>query len=142
MLNLYKCLGLLVHKNEAYSWCKRPVVFILIYYIDVFRGGCSFNTVYLKVPIFPDSVDNFPDFPPISFTIFYQILCKLDNTLWNHNFHMVCIRPCIQFLAILSTYYPVGKNHTSDVLFYVPSHDLALIWSTKLERSLNPLILK
>jgi len=33
---------------------------------------------------FPDFVDNFPDFSPIS----------LLDVLWNHNFHMVCIRPC------------------------------------------------
>jgi len=30
--------------------------------LPVFRGECSVNTDYLKVPIFPDFVDNFPDF--------------------------------------------------------------------------------
>jgi len=53
------------------------------YFKKVFnRGGYSVDTDYVNVPIFPDFVDDFPDFSPIS--------CKLDN-LTSHNFHMVCI---------------------------------------------------
>jgi len=53
------------------------------------KGGCSDNTDYVKVPIISRFIPRFslPYFP---------ILCELDNlTLKNHNFHMVCIRPCI-----------------------------------------------
>jgi len=40
--------------------------------------GCSVNTDYVKVQIFPDSVYNFPDFSPISLS-YFPILYKLDN---------------------------------------------------------------
>jgi len=33
-------------------------------------------TDYVKVPLFPDFVDDFPEFSP---TYFFTILCKLDN---------------------------------------------------------------
>jgi len=41
-------------------------------------GGCSVNTDYVKVPIYPDFIDNFPDFSPIPLP-YFPILCKLDN---------------------------------------------------------------
>jgi len=41
-------------------------------------GDYSVNTDYVKVPIFPGFVDNFPSFPPISLS-YFPILCKLDN---------------------------------------------------------------
>jgi len=60
------------------------------------RDGCSVNTDYVKVPIFPDFVDSFPDFSPIS-SPHFAILCKLDDLteLRNHNFQRVCIRPLV-----------------------------------------------
>jgi len=55
------------------------------------RSGFSVNSGYVKAAIFPDFVENVPEFSPISLW-YFPILCKLDNsTLWNHNFHMVCI---------------------------------------------------
>jgi len=38
------------------------------------RGGCSVNTDYVKVPIFPDFVDNSPDFSTIPLP-YFPILC-------------------------------------------------------------------
>jgi len=46
---------------------------------------------YVKVRIFPNFIDNFLDFSWI-FLLYFSSLFKLDNlTLWNHNFHIVCI---------------------------------------------------
>jgi len=52
-----------LNKNLCFRTFKRQTT-----KIEIPRGGCSFNTDYVKVPIFPDFVDN---------------LCK----------YMVCIRP-------------------------------------------------
>jgi len=48
------------------------------YYAGPFKGGCSVNTDYMYVPIFPDFVGNFLDFSPISLQ-YFPILCTLDN---------------------------------------------------------------
>jgi len=37
-----------------------------------------FNLINIEITIFPDFVDNFPEFSPISLLCF-PILCKLDN---------------------------------------------------------------
>jgi len=47
------------------------------------RGECSVNTDYVKFPIFPDAVDNFPDFSPISF-LYFLILCEISLWQWPH----------------------------------------------------------
>jgi len=57
-----------------------------------FKGRMQCQSWLCEVPIFPDFVDNFPEFP----YHYFPILCKLDNfILWNHNFHIACIRPVI-----------------------------------------------
>jgi len=57
----------------------REIFFFCLFYSHVFvRGGCGVNTDYVKAPIFPDLVVNFPDFSPI-FLQYFPILCKLDN---------------------------------------------------------------
>jgi len=45
--------------------------FLYIYILQVSWVDVDFtNTDYVKVPIFPDFVDNFPDFSPISLPYF------------------------------------------------------------------------
>jgi len=49
-------------------------------------------TDYVKVSIFPNFINNLPDFIiifPNLFIIIFPDLRELDN----HNFHIVCIRP-------------------------------------------------
>jgi len=45
---------------------------------SLLRRGCSVSTDSVKDPIFPDFVDSFPDFTPISLP-YFPILCKLNN---------------------------------------------------------------
>jgi len=47
------------------------------------RGGCSVKTDFVKVLIFPDFVNNFPDFSPSSlpyFPIFWP--CEITTLIW------------------------------------------------------------
>jgi len=41
-------------------------------------GGCSVNTDYVKVPIYPDFIDNFPDFAQLLhyFFAYFPISCN------------------------------------------------------------------
>jgi len=55
-----------------------------LYYTVYSRSGFSVNSGYVKAAIFPDFVENVPEFSPISLW-YFPISCKLDN------FHMVCI---------------------------------------------------
>jgi len=64
-------------KNVVENYMHRNInqSFNTAYDFTFSRGGCSLNTNYAKVPIFPDFIDNFS---PISLP-YFPILCKLDN---------------------------------------------------------------
>jgi len=69
-----------------------------------------------------------PNFSPISL-LYSPILCKLDNfTLWNHNFHMVCIHLCsymlLRVIHHLETFF--ARNLISGIRKYGTKPDLVL----------------
>jgi len=53
------------------------------------KSGYSVKTTWCESSDYSRFVDNFPELS----ILFFPILYRFDNlTLWNHNFHMVCIR--------------------------------------------------
>jgi len=75
-----------------------------------FRSAFSVNTDYMKVPVFPDCIDNFSDI----LIIFPDDMCKLDNlTLSNHttftwsvSAHAYCrLRDAELFISVFKTFH-------------------------------------
>jgi len=71
------------------------------------KTGCSVNTDCVKVPVFPDFVDNFPIFSPISLS-YFLILYKLDNLGESSGFFPI--------LLIIFPIFPRFPYHISDFI--------------------------
>jgi len=82
-------------------WPRQPnhVIFWRIRWCTIYiQGRIQCQYWLCESSDFPRFCWKFPDIFPISLP-YFPILCKLDNlTLWNHNFHMVCIHPYLNLI--------------------------------------------
>jgi len=76
ILKRYSFFSKNLHNKRAFHEERRQEIFrelfpFLSYYLQYTRGRFSVNADSVKVPIFPEFVDNFPDFLTIIISRFY-----------------------------------------------------------------------